>query len=193
LKRLLIRQEVVRLRRLRSCHRQFSILSSIKEKVATKIDEKKTEKQKDQFKNQMQDLLNIKMFTLNEHYKLLQEYGRKAGVSGWRSKLPGAAKQQEIENAKQEITVLEKFTEAEREDPALIDREARLRVAADAGKEVPYVNGVLRNYEQMKSTHEWIHSRRAKQKPIPDNQEDMMDMLATDPIKLKWRRGRRRN
>jgi signal recognition particle subunit SRP54 len=93
-------------------------------------------------------------FTLEDFHEQLQQVKRMGPLQGVLGMLPGMPK--EIRNAsidERDITrveaIIRSMTPAERDDPALINGQRRLRIATGSGTSTSDVNNLLRQFKEM--------------------------------------------
>ena len=128
----------------------------------------------------VRDMLQSSRWTLEQQRSLMRQAAADAGVSGWKSWLPGVSSQAGVEELRRMLAMLDALTAEERADAALIDRTVRLRVAERAAVTVADVNFLLRQFAGAVMVHRWLHERRAKGRPMPTSQADMQRAMAAD-------------
>lgn len=138
----------------------------------------------DIFKAQMEFMKTIDVFTLRNYIEMLQDIKKQSGVDGWTKVMRSAEQQKEMEQMMADVTIGEKLSPQEVRKPNLIGRREKLRIASEAGVELPKVNQFFKSYEQMQAMHRWLHRRMRESKPVPESMEEFLRMSATDPAGL---------
>ena len=111
---------------------------------------------------------------------ILEALADKAGLHDWRSLLRTKSQQAEVEDAWVDLKLATALTPDELDDPGLIHRRQKLRLAQDVGCEVPRVTQLLNNYEQNKSVWRWVQSRRARNLPVPATLDGYHAAMSSD-------------
>lgn len=106
-----------------------------------------------------------------------QDIAKIAGVEGWKSYFRTTAQQREIEQSFQDLKVAEGLTEEELDEPSLITRRAKLRIAGETGVEVSAVNRLLKQYQWTKDMHHWVHHRHKKGLPLPKSAQEYQRLV----------------
>jgi hypothetical protein len=65
----------------------------------------------------------VPVWTLANFEDLIKGSMEKAGANGWKAKLSGMVNKEGLDEMKKLLSILEKFTEAERKSPSLIDAQ----------------------------------------------------------------------
>jgi signal recognition particle GTPase len=118
-------------------------------------------------------------FDMSTFETVLLDAKKTAGVDSWRKLLRSAAEQEELERDVGAMTrVAEALTEDEKLDPRIIRRPQKLRIARDAGVEVPAVNRFFTEYESFGALHEWIHARMRRGDPVPETTLEAMAIMS---------------
>lgn len=84
-----------------------------------------------------------------------------------------------------DVKIGDALTAEEREDPSLLRRREKLRVSATVGCEVSRVNRFMDGYDQSKTVHSWIQSRKARALPLPKTMDDFSQLMISDKVGLK--------
>lgn len=120
-------------------------------------------------------------YTLRDYVKNLADVAEKSGGRGdWRSWLRTKAQQAEMDEQWIDLRVAEALEPAELEDPTLIRRREKLRIAAAAGCDVTRVNRFIENYEQSRQVHRWLQSRKARGLAIPRTLSEYVLAVSSD-------------
>ena len=104
----------------------------------------------------MQQKMRENSFTLNDYLEQFSMMKKMGGASAMLSMLPGMGKlkvrEEDLDEKKMEHTkaIILSMTNAERENPAIIDSKRKRRIAAGSGRNVQEVNQLLKQYEQTK-------------------------------------------
>lgn len=160
--------------------RSFGIMDKISSK-AQEIQEKRQEDSyKKAFPETMKQLAAVKAdFNIDDYRNFLTDQVERAGLNGWKSKIPGMASQ--AEDAKREVDrqlkVIDAFLLTERKYPESIDRVSKGRVSAATGLPVSEINVILRSFDRLANMSKWLKSLQAKNVPIPTSKEEM-DLLS---------------
>ena len=144
------------------------------------MDERRAVAADNKFSAMVGDMLAVPKYTLQEHLRFMEQTAADAGVSGWKSYMPGVSSQAGVEELKRMLNILQAFTPSERADLNLINRDSRLRVAAGTGRTVADVNFVLRQFSGGAMVHQWLQSRKARGLPLPTTQGELSSMMAVD-------------
>lgn len=166
--------------------RSFGILDTVSNK-AREISEKKQEDfQKKNFPEMVKFLVNATDFNLDEYKKFMTEQTDRAGLNGWKSKIPGLGAS--VEDAKREIDrqmkIVDSFTPDERKYPQSIDRVSKARVSAATGLPVSEINVFLRQVEHFATLSKWYKSLVAKKIPLPATKEENEVLMSEYPLPL---------
>jgi len=123
------------------------------------------------FRAQVKSLLAIEgRFDLNHFHEQIDEALREhMGVGPIKEQMPWVKNNPAYLEMKEDIDVLQALTQAERDDPQLIGPEQRQRVVADLEVEPTTVARVLKNFENSRSLHGWLHRRRSAGQPSPES------------------------
>ena len=156
------------------------IFSGLRSSLSSKMEERKAASAEDKFGEMLRDMLQSSKWTLEQQRALLRSNAADAGVSGWKSYLPGVSSQAGVEELKKMLALLDAFTAEERSNVDLIDRTTRMRVAEASKASVADVNFVLKQFSGAQMVHRWLHDRRGKGKPMPANQTEMNRFMAAD-------------
>ena len=132
------------------------------------------------FQWQLDTLAGADKFAMPEYKALLETSGEKLGLNDWRSMLRSKAQQAEMEDAWTDLRVANLLTPEELADPALLHRREKLRIATELGVDVSKVNAFLLNYEQTRTMHKWIASRKAAGLPLPKTLEEYQAAMIAD-------------
>ena len=132
------------------------------------------------FQWQLDTLAAAEKFAMPDYKALLEASGEKLGLRDWRSMLRTSAQQAEMEDAWVDLKVANLLTPEELVDPSLLHRREKLRIAGALGVDVAKVNAFLLNYEQTRTMHKWIASRRAAGQPLPRTLEEYQAAMIAD-------------
>jgi signal recognition particle GTPase len=150
----------------------MGIIDKVRDTLSSKADDKTLAA----FRKQVQDMLALPRYTLNEYAAQVEE-----GMSGWTSKVPLLRSRSEVQQLKKTKSILDAFTPAERADPgAHVDAAAIRRAAAAAQVPEAEVAQVLHTFEQAETIHRWLRARRSKGQKIPRDPAELQE-LARDP------------
>ena len=155
-------------------------LSGLSARLSGVVDARQAVAADNQFSATVGDMLAVSKYTLSDHVRFMERTAADAGVSGWKSYMPGVSSQAGVEELKRMLAILRSFTAAEQSDVALVGRDARLRVATATGRTVADVNFVLRQYGGAVLVHQWLHSRKSRGLPLPTTQSELSNMMAID-------------
>ena len=125
-------------------------------------------------------MLSVPRWSLEQQRLLMEETAREAGATGWRSYIPGVSSQAGVEELRRMLAVLSAFTAAERAAAGSIDRDGRLRVAAQAQVSVADVNFILKQFSATEAVHRWLLSRRQRGLELPSTQAELTRQMETD-------------
>jgi len=125
-------------------------------------------------------MLAVKKFYLEDFYRMVKDSAQDAGVTGWKSMMPGVANQAGAQELKKSLTILEALTGEERKEISLIDRLVKIRAASASSVSVSDVNLVLKQYHSAGLVHAWLHSRASRGDPMPDSQEQLAQWIQRD-------------
>lgn len=117
---------------------------------------------------------------LEEFLTQMKTAAQDAGVTGWKSMIPGAQNQAGVEDVKKGMKILEAFTTEERQNPDLISRLSKIRAAETAKCSVTDINLVLKQYESAGMIHKWLHARAKRGEPIPTSQQQLTTWIQRD-------------
>jgi signal recognition particle subunit SRP54 len=118
------------------------------EKAEAEFDDEEAQK--------LEEKMRKNAFTLNDFLAQTGKIKKMGGISKVASMIPGANKvsEEDLERGANEFAVMEaimlSMTEAEREDPKLLNASRRKRIAAGSGNQVSQVNNLVGRYEQAK-------------------------------------------
>jgi len=156
------------------------LLSSLSSRLSGVVDERRAVSADAKFSGMVSDMLAVAKYRLSEHLRFMETTAADAGVSGWKSYMPGVSGQAGVEELKRMLAILHAFTPAEQSDASSIGRDARLRVATATQRTVADVNFVLRQFSGAVMVHQWLHSRKARGLPLPATQTELSNMMAVD-------------
>lgn len=125
-------------------------------------------------------MLAVERWGLQHFYEQMKTAASDAGVTGWKSMIPGAQKQAGVEDVKKGMNILEAFTSEERANPELITRLSKLRAAEQAKVSVTDINLVLKQYESAGIVHKWLQARAKKGEPMPASQQQLTTWIQRD-------------
>eukprot|EP00386_Alphamonas_edax_P000446 GDKI01001367.1.p1 GENE.GDKI01001367.1~~GDKI01001367.1.p1 ORF type:complete len:362 (-),score=78.56 GDKI01001367.1:59-1144(-) len=122
------------------------------------------------------------MFTYKHYMDYMRKLLEYLGVTGVRSKLPGASKGPAVEKLKKELAVLEAMLPAELEldDAALLLPEKRKLLAEAAGTSVSLVERVLLQHETLKTDRSWYMRRIMLGLRLPESFLERQQLSAID-------------
>ena len=156
------------------------IFSGLTNRLSSALEERKAAAAEDKFGGMVRDMLSSSKWTLEQQRAMLRDAAADAGLSGWKSWMPGISSQAGAEELRRMLALLDALTPEERVNAELIDRDARLRVAGASKCSVADVNFVLKQFTGAQMVHRWLHERRAKGKPMPITQAEMTRYMAAD-------------
>ena len=154
--------------------------SGIRDKISGKMENRQDKLEKDNFDVYMKELLKMKKpFSMSKQKKLLNGMLTESGLDGesWKSYIPGVEKQEGVKMIRQQIAVIEAFSEIEMSDPTKIDDDAKLRIAADSGQSLAAVNEFIQRYYQTKMMHKWLKKRNEEGKETPTSQVELQKLF----------------
>lgn len=122
----------------------------------------------------------VRKFHLENFYTMVKSSAEDAGITGWKSMIPGATNQAGAAELKKSLSILEALTAAERADSSLIDRLVKIRAAETAKATVTDVNLLLKQFHSAGVVHSWLHSRAKKGEPLPDSQAQLAQWIQRD-------------
>ena len=79
-----------------------------------------------------------------------------------------------------DLKIANLLTPEEVADPSALHRREKLRIAGELGVDVSKVNAFLMNYEQTRTMHKWIASRRSAGIPLPSTLEEYQTAMIAD-------------
>jgi signal recognition particle GTPase len=130
----------------------------------------------------MEMLENTTVFTLQTYGTFLRDTAKYSGVTGWRSILPGASSDPNVQNYKVHLKIadeLDKLKIAMHED---IQAQTKVKVAELAGTDVAEVNVFLRRFGMTSTMHKWVHDLKSKGIVVPKDSNAMQSAMRTNPI-----------
>jgi signal recognition particle subunit SRP54 len=110
----------------------------------------------DEEAQRLEEKMRKNAFTLNDFLAQTGKIKKMGGISKVASMIPGANKvsEEDLEKGAKEFAVMEaimlSMTEAEREDPKVLNASRRKRIAAGSGNQVSQVNNLVGRSEQAK-------------------------------------------
>lgn len=144
---------------------------------------KQEEKMQKLAQQQLEMMQQVSEYTLREHGRIIKWSADASGVkpTGIQALLRTDEQQKELEEAVlQDVKIAECITDEEAGDPSRIQRKEKLRIAAAAGTDVTRVNKFLGGYEQSKTVHAWMMSRKKRGLSIPSNMHDLFPAMLSD-------------
>lgn len=138
-------------------------------------------------KKQLELMQAIDSYTLAEHTRVMKWTAESSGIkpTGIQALLRTSEQQKELEEAVlTDVKIGEAVTPAESANPASIQRKEKLRIAAAAGTDVSRVNKFLDGFEQSKSVHAWIQSRKKRGLPVPESMGELFPAMLADKTGL---------
>ena len=150
--------------------RALSIMGTIQEKLVSR----RIEKIDEEFQAQMKKMVALETFELKD---FLDEID--AGLNTWSVKAAAAVStNKEIETLKATSHLLNALLK-ELPDGKFVelDRKAKLRVSARAGRPVEDVNEAISQFTRMRIMHGWLRERHSKALPMPKSQAEAQLML----------------
>lgn len=110
-------------------------------------------------------------------------------LSSWATKMPGASKTTEIQQAKETQIVVNAMLETLGEkfaasDIAKMDRKQKLKLAIACKKPVNEVNAVLDSFRQMEIMHRILRHRKENGGALPTDQEGLKMAMRQDSMKV---------
>lgn len=126
-------------------------------------------------------LSNMASYSLRDYVKNLTDVAEKSGGrSDWRSWLRTKAQQAEMDDQWVDLKIAESLESAELDDPTLLRRHEKLRIATAASCDVSRVNKFLENFEQSKQVHRWLQSRKVRGLSVPRSLEEYILAMSSD-------------
>lgn len=120
---------------------------SLVEKAQEVIDENEAKSLEEKIKSQK--------FDLNDFLKQLQTIKRLGSLGGILKLIPGMPKIDDLAPAEKEMkkveAIIQSMTKEERKKPDILKASRKIRIAKGSGTEVPDVNKLLKQFDQMKS------------------------------------------
>lgn len=160
--------------------RRFGVMDGLQSSLEERKEKKVEAKREQLFKAQIDFLCSVENYSLAKHMIALEDGAKAAGLTGWKSTFRSSDQQRELEDRFAEMNIGKALTPAELENPKLIRRVAKLRIATAVGVGVDRVNKFLAAYDQAKGTHEYVRSRLARGMPLPKSEAEYQKMLMTD-------------
>ncbi|KAK8794689.1 hypothetical protein WA158_001670 [Blastocystis sp. Blastoise] len=161
--------------------RNFGIMDSIRDSVTKKSENMQQKQMKEAFTNMMNTMKTIDKFKLKDAKEMLAIMTEKSGVDGWRSKIPGVSKMEEIKDVKARLAIFNNFTEKELEDARIIDRRVKERVANSSNCTVKDVDQALMFFDEQKMIHKYVQTRLHNNLSLPETSEELVNMIREDP------------
>ena len=156
------------------------LLSGLSTRLTSVVDSRRAAAADNKFSGMVSDMLAVGKYRLSDHVRFMEQTAADAGVSGWKSYMPGVSSQAGVEELRRMLAILNSFTPSEQSDVSQIGRESRLRAATATGRTVADVNFVLRQYSGAVLVHQWLHSRKARGLSLPATQSELSNMMAVD-------------
>ena len=126
-------------------------------------------------------LTNMASYSLRDYVKNLSDVAEKAGGrSDWRSWLRTKAQQVELDEQWVDLKIAESLEPAELDDPTLLRRREKIRVATAASCDITRVNKFMENFEQSKQVHRWLQSRKTRGLAVPKTLEEYVMAMSSD-------------
>ena len=101
-------------------------------------------------------------------------------LDSWMMYVPGVSSSDEVQEIKQFKVLLDTMTDAELENPDLIDQAARTRIAAKAGKTADDVTRMLFFYKQSLIICTWLQTKKKAGEAMPETEAELQEMQASD-------------
>jgi hypothetical protein len=151
--------------------------SGMKDRLTNKMDNKKKEKEEESYEVFVRQMLKTKKLTMPKYLLVLQGMLDEAGLNGWKKNIPGVDSQEGVVMIKKQIKIIESFDKKILADPSKITRVEKRRVASVTGEPVEAVNGIIRQYYELKMFHKWLSVRTAEGKPLPSSQTEAQKLF----------------
>jgi|MDTB01.1.fsa_nt_gb hypothetical protein len=103
-----------------------------------------------------------------------------AQLDSWMMYVPGVSSSDEVQEIKGFKVLLDAMTDAELENPDLIDQAARTRIAAKAGKTPDDVTRMLFFYKQSLIICTWLQTKKKAGEALPETEQELQEMQASD-------------
>ena len=133
------------------------------------------------YQQQLEILTKMTSYTLRDYVKNLTDVAEKAGGrSDWRSWLRTKAQQAEMDEQWVDLRIAEALEPAELDDPTLLRRREKVRIATAASCDVSRVNRFVENFEQSRQVHRWLQSRKTRGLAVPKTLEEYSFAMASD-------------
>ena len=101
-------------------------------------------------------------------------------LDSWMMYVPGVSSSDEVQEIKGFKVLLDAMTDAELENPDLIDQSARTRIAAKAGKTPDDVTRMLFFYKQSLIICTWLKTKKKAGEVLPETEQELQEMQASD-------------
>jgi len=164
--------------------RRFGVFSSVKDKVASFVEKKKEVRSEDTFQQSVDLLLSYREFNVDDYYHLQLEIGKKTGVSGWRSFIPGAGKDQSAADNKLAVSILSQLSSERRTlDILNVPLHLKQRISKNSNSNLDDVNIVFKQYFAARMMHKCLQTM--KDSGIsPKTPEEFENQMRVHPPKL---------
>jgi signal recognition particle GTPase len=143
------------------------------------MERKKAEKTAEQFEK----MASMEVWTVQAFSDDLS-----AGLSSWRSKIPGMSNVKELQTTKRVAQVLKAVSEivgpnATGEDLSRLSKKEKLKICIKAETSMEEVNGMIQQFEAMQMMHQMLRYRKKVGKPLPKDQAALKMAMAEDSDK----------
>ena len=122
------------------------IFSRVQNTISSKVNDRKEKKMDEKFQAQVQSLLEKDRLTLAD-WK--DEMEASLEENKWRMKLPGASSSAEVQQVKQQLSILSAFNAVELVDMRAVKGKTKKRVALEAGVDERTVNVLLSQFNSI--------------------------------------------
>lgn len=139
------------------------------------------------FRAQIEYLANCEDYNMAAHIVALEDNAKSMGLTGWKSKLRSSKQQQELEDRFAHLEIARALRPAEVDNPKLLRRKEKLRIANSLGVSVSDVNAFLTAYEQSTVAHRVLRSRKLRGLPMPKSEEEFAKMARADSSGMRSR------
>jgi signal recognition particle GTPase len=134
------------------------------------------------FEKFVNQTLALPKYDLQEGFRAsLEESLKMTTMQRMREALPWVKKDPQRAELEGQIRIVDNMTPLQRLFPLQIGLEGRQKLALSAGTTASEVSKLVRHFMQARAMHDFIHARKRWDKRLPNDTEDMMEMMRVRP------------
>jgi len=137
------------------------------------------------FQRQLDIWKNSPVYTLTEHFSMVEEMAKAAGATGWKRTLLTDEQKQTLDEVLATLKLSDVWTTEEKLHPNKITNESKLLAMNKTGLTLVKINAFLQDYQQCVAVHAWLQERKANGKALPNTMEEYTHTMISDKVRIR--------